>query len=74
MFKKTNIGEQDNEEIRRAFIRCFNTKDGQVVLSHLRRLTLERYMGPEISSDTLRHLEGQRYLVGYISSLSKVGL
>lgn len=58
-----------DEEIRQAFARCFNSREGRIVLSFLKRLTLERYLGPDSSADALRHLEGQRYLVGYILTL-----
>lgn len=74
MLKKLDTAQLSDEEIRRSFARCFNNREGLIVLSHLRRLTLERYLGPDISSDALRHLEGQRYLVGYICSLAEVDL
>lgn len=56
------------DEISMAFIKCFTTKEGRIVLSFLKRITLERYLGPDCTSDELRHLEGQRNLVGYIFS------
>jgi len=58
-----------DEEIRAAFAKCFKTGEGMVVLSFLRRLTVERYLGPDASSDELRHLEGQRHLVKLIEKL-----
>lgn len=58
-----------DDEIRTAFVKCFNNREGQIALSFLKRLTLERYLGPDSSADALRHLEGQRQLVGYILSL-----
>lgn len=57
-------------EIRQAFGKCFNSREGKITLSFLRKLTLERYLGPDCSTDVLRHLEGQRQLVGYMISLS----
>lgn len=74
MHKNLDTAQLSDEEIRRSFARCFKSREGQIVLSHLRRLTLERYFGPEVSSDVLRHLEGQRHLVGYIQSLAEVNL
>ncbi len=56
------------EEILQAFNKCFITKEGRIVLSFLKRITLERYLGPDCTTDELRHLEGQRNLVGYIFS------
>tara|TARA_E500000305_G_scaffold71530_1_gene57517 strand:+ start:168 stop:422 length:255 start_codon:yes stop_codon:yes gene_type:complete len=39
---------------------------GKEVLSYLRSITIESVSGPNISDAELRHLEGQRYLVGLI--------
>lgn len=55
-------------QIREAFIKCFSSREGRIVLSYLKRLTQERYLGPESSSDALRHLEGQRHLVSIIQN------
>lgn len=65
-----DISQMDDAEIRRCFAKCFTTREGRIVLSHLYRMTLERTLGPDSSSDELRHLEGQRHLVGYISALA----
>ena len=55
------------------FARCFDSPDGDRVLQHLRRLTLERALGPGASDALLRHLEGQRQLVAYILALVAAG-
>ena len=52
-----------------AFARCFRGGDGEVVLSHLRTVTLERALGPGAPDAQLRHLEGQRQLVAHILRL-----
>tara|TARA_R100000700_G_C3095937_1_gene95149 strand:+ start:413 stop:667 length:255 start_codon:yes stop_codon:yes gene_type:complete len=39
---------------------------GKEVLSYLRSITIESVSGANISDAELRHLEGQRYLVGLI--------
>ena len=44
----------------------FSEPTGQEVLKYLRSITIEMVSGPNISTDELRHLEGQRYLVGLI--------
>ena len=62
--------DMSDEEIRNAYVRCFASREGKIVLSHLRKITLERYLGPDSSSDELRHLEGQRHLVSCILALS----
>lgn len=71
-----NDEAQDSEQSRPvaiAFARCFASPDGQSVLTHLRRLTLERALGPGASDAMLRHLEGQRHLFSYMLALVAKG-
>lgn len=44
----------------------FSEPSGKEILRYLRSITIEMVSGPNISTDELRHLEGQRYLVGLI--------
>ena len=44
----------------------FSEPTGKEILKYLRSVTIKRVSGPNISTDELRHLEGQRYLVGLI--------
>jgi len=67
-------GTAANRDLSRAFARCFATADGQQVLAHLRRLTLDRALGPAASDAQLRHLEGQRQLVTQIQALITHGM
>jgi hypothetical protein len=60
-------------DIAIAFARCFSTCDGQGVLDHLRRMTLDRALGPGASDAVLRHVEGQRHLVAQILALVTQG-
>ena len=60
--------------ITTAFAKCFTSPDGQRVLEHLRKLTLERSLGPGASDALLRHLEGQRHLFAYIAALIAQGV
>ena len=57
---------QDEENLNTLFYKMFNTAGGSEILKHLKSLTLEAVAGPEISDTALRHLEGQRYIVGLI--------
>tara|TARA_R100001126_G_C4847209_1_gene160093 strand:+ start:733 stop:1020 length:288 start_codon:yes stop_codon:yes gene_type:complete len=57
---------KDEENLNTLFYKMFNTPGGSEILKHLKSLTLEAVAGPEISDSQLRHLEGQRYLVGLI--------
>lgn len=64
-----SIEEMSREEISQAFSRCFISREGKIVLSFLRHLTVERSLGPDASAEELRHLEGQRCLVRQIENL-----
>ena len=44
----------------------FKSPTGEAVLQYLRSITIEAVSGPNISSEELRHLEGQRYIVGLL--------
>ena len=44
----------------------FSEPTGKEILKYLRSVTIEMVSGPNISTDELRHLEGQRYLVGLV--------
>lgn len=70
-------GEPDwssrTRQVELAFARCFSGPQGEVALAYLRRMTFERFLGPEASEAALRHLEGQRQLVATISTLIERG-
>jgi len=44
----------------------FNTPTGKEVLKYLRTITIEMVNGPNVSTEELRHIEGQRYIVGLV--------
>ena len=56
-----------------AYVRTFRSESGCRVMRHLRAITSERVLGPDASDALLRHLEGQRQLVSYISVLAERG-
>lgn len=60
-------------DFHRAFARCFSSPDGARVLAHLRAMTIERAVGPDVSDAQLRHLEGQRQLIAYVLALIERG-
>ncbi len=70
---KVNIGidgttrsvEQDRQ-ISQNIAEVFLSPVGKEVLRYLRSMTIEMVSGPNISTEELRHLEGQRYLVGLL--------
>ena len=65
---------EDEENLNALFYAFFNTPSGSHILKYLKALTLEAVAGPEISNEQLRHLEGQRYLVGLIQRRMNKGL
>ena len=60
----------DTEKI---FVRTFSTPSGKIVLEHLRKITVERTLGPNASDAELRWVEAQRALVHQIEKLSMGG-
>ena len=62
-FKRNKELENQINELVKA---TFATPAGQSVLKYLRSITIEAVTGANVSDAELRHLEGQRYLVGLI--------
>lgn len=62
-----------DDDLARAFARCFLCADGRRVIDHLRQVTLERVIGPAASDSLLRHTEGQRQLVARMLALIERG-
>ena len=58
--------KEDDDTISRNLNSVFKTPNGKAVLKYLRSITIESVQGPNASDAELRHLEGQRYLVGVI--------
>ena len=44
----------------------FGSPSGAEVLKYLRSITIETVNGPAVTTEELRHMEGQRYLVALI--------
>ena len=74
MNKQTNIPGLDGfprdkkieENISLTFASLFSSPSGAEVLRYLRSVTIEAVHGSAVTNDTLRHAEGQRYIVGLI--------
>ena len=60
-------------ETEKNFARTFGTPDGRAVLAHLRKITIERVLGPNATDAELRGIEAQRALVHQIEQLSERG-
>jgi len=54
------------DRLNRTINEALSTPAGKTLLGYLRSITIEMVSGPDVSNETLRHLEGQRYLVGLI--------
>lgn len=70
---KVNIGidgiprdQAEDKQISQNIAEIFSTPAGKEVLRYLRSVTIEMVSGPNISTEELRHIEGQRYLVGLL--------
>ncbi|MBO5833344.1 MAG: hypothetical protein J6R22_00070 [Alphaproteobacteria bacterium] len=55
------------------YARTFAGASGAAVLEHLRRITIERTLGPNASDAELRWVEAQRALVRQIETLTAQG-
>ena len=59
---------ESDHEISKNMAHLFNTDTGKEVLKYLRSITIELVHGANVTNEELRHVEGQRYLVGLIES------
>lgn len=73
MVDKVNIGidgiqrkSELDTQISQNIAEIFKSATGKEVLKYLRSITIELVHGPNVSTEELRHLEGQRYIVGLI--------
>ena len=71
MANKINIGidgyQRNSErdvEISQNIASIFESPTGKEVLKYLRSITIEMVHGPNVTTEELRHVEGQRYIVG----------
>jgi len=70
---KVNIGidgiqraSDKDVEVSHNIAEIFQSPTGKEVLRYLRSITIEMVNGPNVTTEELRHLEGQRYIVGLI--------
>lgn len=73
MVNKVNIGldgiqrETDKDkQISQNVAEVFSAPTGKEVLRYLRSITIEMVNGPNVTTEELRHIEGQRYIVGLL--------
>ena len=53
-------------DIEKAYAQTFSSRSGEMVLQHLRKITIERVLGPNATDSELRSIEAQRALVHQI--------
>jgi hypothetical protein len=63
----------DDEKISINIAALFKDELGKDVLKYLRSITIEAVNGAAVSDAELRHMEGQRYIVGLIESRIRHG-
>lgn len=61
------------KDIEQNYARTFSTAAGIAVLNHLRKITIERVLGPDATDAQLRGLEAQRALVHQIEIMIERG-
>lgn len=60
--------QEADEQISKNFAHLFTTETGKEVLRYLRTITIEIVHGANVTTEELRHIEGQRYVVGLIET------
>ena len=80
MSKKPYVGidgvqrsQKLDEQISLDVAALLATPSGQSVMQYLKSITTDIANGPNISNDELRHLEGQRFVIGLLSSRANHG-
>ena len=73
--KQINVGvdgyqrtKEVDEQISQNFAHLFSSDTGKEVLRYLRTITIEIVHGANVTTEELRHIEGQRYVVGLIET------
>ncbi|MBR3511226.1 MAG: hypothetical protein IKN73_04155 [Alphaproteobacteria bacterium] len=61
------------KDIEKHYARIFSDFSGKQVLNHLRSITIERILGPNVTNDDLRWWAAQNALVHQIENLIKKG-
>jgi len=57
------------QDLEKQYARTFNTPSGRAVLQHMRKITIERILGPNATDDELRWMEANRAFVRQIESM-----
>jgi len=60
--RKSDLDKQISHNVSKVF----ESPTGKEVIRYLRSVTIEMVNGPNVTTEELRHIEGQRYIVGLI--------
>lgn len=66
-------GDEEDKRVSLDIAALFVSPTGDSVLKYLRSITIEAVNGPNVTDAELRHMEGQRYLVGLLERRIKHG-
>ena len=66
-------GDEEDRRVSLDIASLFASPTGDSVLKYLRSITIEAVNGPNVTDAELRHMEGQRYLVGLLERRIKHG-
>jgi hypothetical protein len=66
-------GDEEDKRVSLDIAALFASPTGDSVLKYLRSITIEAVNGPNVTDAELRHMEGQRYLVGLLERRIKHG-
>ena len=61
-------GANQDKIISTTVAHLFETEMGKAVMEYLKSITVNRVHGPNITTEELRHHEGQRYIVGLLET------
>jgi len=73
--KQINVGidghqrtKELDEQISKNIAQLFSSDTGKEVLRYLRSITIDLVHGANVSTEELRHVEGQRFVIGLIET------
>jgi hypothetical protein len=73
--KQINVGvdgyqrsKEVDEQISQNVAQLFSSDTGKEVLRYLRAITIDLVHGPNVSTEELRHIEGQRFVIGLLET------
>lgn len=64
---------ETEDELNRLAHLVLNTDNGRRFMDYLKNITLNAPFDHSVSNDTLRHMEGQRFLVGVLVTRARKG-